>query len=61
MNDGRRESVRVLVFAASLRADSINKRLASLAATVIERLGATVDFASMREFDGPTQGLAPAR
>lgn len=60
MNDGRRESVRVLVFAA-LRADSINKRLASLAATVIERLGATVDFASMREFDGPTQGLAPAR
>lgn len=54
MNDGRRESVRVLVFAASLRADSINKRLASLAATVIERLGATVDFASMREFDGPS-------
>lgn len=54
MDDERREQLRVLVFAASLRADSINARLARLAATVIEGLGATVDLASMREFDAPS-------
>lgn len=54
MPDDRRESVRVLVFAASLRADSINARLAALAAGVLEQLGATVDHATMREFDAPS-------
>lgn len=54
MDDERREPLQVLVFAASLRADSINARLAQLAATMIEGLGAKVDRASMREFDAPS-------
>ena len=43
----------VLVFAASLRADSLNRRLAALAARVAEQYGATVDVAAMRDFDVP--------
>ena len=54
MDDDEREPLRVLVFSASLRAESLNTRLARLAATVIERLGASVDLASMREFDAPS-------
>jgi chromate reductase, NAD(P)H dehydrogenase (quinone) len=46
--------VRLLVFSASLRAESFNTRLALLARAVIERHGAIVDFATMREFDGPS-------
>jgi chromate reductase len=41
------------VLAASLRADSINGKLAALAARVAERAGATVDHAWMRDFDVP--------
>ena len=54
VDDARRESLVVLVFSASLRAESINSRLAGLVATTIERLGASVDLASMREFDAPS-------
>jgi len=43
-----------LVFSASLRSDSMNTRLAKLAASVIEKNGGTVDFASMHEFDCPS-------
>jgi len=43
----------VLIFAASLRTDSLNKRLARLAAEVAEQNGAAVDLASMQEFDVP--------
>jgi NAD(P)H-dependent FMN reductase len=43
----------VLVFAASLRKESLNKRLASLAARIARELGADVDLASMRDFDVP--------
>jgi chromate reductase, NAD(P)H dehydrogenase (quinone) len=43
----------VLVFAASLRAESLNRRLAALAARAAERQGATVDHASLRDFDVP--------
>lgn len=49
-----REPVRYLVFAASLRADSLNTRLARLAGQVIERQGGTVDRGSMAEFDAPS-------
>jgi chromate reductase, NAD(P)H dehydrogenase (quinone) len=49
-----REPVRYLVFSASLRADSLNSRLASLAAQTIDALGGDVDLASMREFDAPS-------
>jgi chromate reductase len=45
--------LKVLVFAASLRADSFNRKLAALAARVAEEAGATVDHASMRDFDVP--------
>ncbi len=42
------------MFSASLRAESLNTRLATLAADAIERHGATADLASMRDFDAPS-------
>src|SRR6266568_364488 len=45
-----REAVRVLVFSASLRAESLNTRLANLARGVIENHGGTVDLATMEQF-----------
>src|SRR5437879_3706478 len=50
----KREAIRVLVFSASLRAESLNTRLAKLAAHVIEDHGGTVDLATMSEFDCPS-------
>ena len=44
-------TLKVLIFAASLRAESLNRKLAVLAARVAEQNGATVDLASMRDFD----------
>jgi NAD(P)H-dependent FMN reductase len=52
--DQPREHVRYLVFSASLRADSLNTRLARLAAETIEANGGEVDLASIREFDVPS-------
>lgn len=52
--DRDREPVRLLVFSASLRSDSLNGRLARLAASTIEASGGTVDFGEMREFDTPS-------
>jgi len=49
-----REPVRFLVFSASLREQSLNTRLANLAAVTIEANGGEVDHASMREFDTPS-------
>jgi chromate reductase, NAD(P)H dehydrogenase (quinone) len=46
--------LRVLVFAASLRADSLNAKLAHLAARHVEEYGATADRATMRDFDVPS-------
>lgn len=46
--------LKVLVFGASLREDSLNRRLAALAARVAERSGAKVAQASMRDFDVPS-------
>jgi chromate reductase len=51
--DASRCSVRFLVFSGSLRRDSHNSRLAALAGTVLEEHGATVDRASMRDFECP--------
>ena len=45
--------LKVLVFAASLRAESLNQKLAAFAARLVERCGQTVDLASMRDFDVP--------
>jgi len=49
-----REPVRYLVFSASLRGASLNTKLATLVAGVIERHGGTVDRASMSDFDAPS-------
>lgn len=55
MSDGEtREPVRVLVFSASLRAESLNSRLARLAAATVEANGSEVDLASMAEFEAPS-------
>lgn len=48
------QTLKVLVFAASLRAESLNHKLAALAARVAGSHGATVDLASMRDFDVPS-------
>lgn len=50
----QREPLKILVFSASLRAQSLNTQLARLAADAIERHGATPDLASMRNFDAPS-------
>ena len=47
-------TLKVLVFGASLRADSLNRQLAALAAQCAQQNGATVDHASMRDFDVPS-------
>lgn len=44
----------VLIFAASLRRGSLNDRLADLAAEAATRHGATVDRATMMDFDCPS-------
>jgi NAD(P)H-dependent FMN reductase len=49
-----REPVHFLVFSASLRADSLNSKLARLAARVIEEQGGSADLASMSDFDAPS-------
>jgi NAD(P)H-dependent FMN reductase len=49
-----REPVRFLIFSASLRTDSLNTKLATLATSIIEKNGGAVDFANMREFDCPS-------
>lgn len=53
-SNGAREPVRFLVFSASLRAGSLNARLAQLAADVITEHGGTVDLAEMVDFDSPS-------
>ena len=47
-------SVRLLVFSASLRKESLNTVLAGLVARAARKLGAAVDLASMRDFDVPS-------
>jgi chromate reductase, NAD(P)H dehydrogenase (quinone) len=54
MADVSREPLRILVFSASMRAGSLNSRLAELAAAALEAMGVTVDLASMRDFDAPS-------
>jgi len=46
-------TLNVLVFAASLRAESLNHKLATLAARVATANGALVDLATMHDFDVP--------
>jgi chromate reductase len=51
--DAHPAPLRVLVFGAALRAESINARFAALVARLIGDTGATVDLAAMHEFDMP--------
>ena len=51
---GSSPQLKVLVFGASLRAESLNRTLAALAARIAKQHGATVDHASMRDFDTPS-------
>jgi chromate reductase, NAD(P)H dehydrogenase (quinone) len=48
------DTLKVLVFAASLRTSSLNRKLATLAARAATASGATVDLASMADFDVPS-------
>jgi chromate reductase, NAD(P)H dehydrogenase (quinone) len=52
--DGRPGPTRLLVLSASMRAGSLNTRLAQLAARAIEQNGGFADFASMAAFDCPS-------
>jgi chromate reductase, NAD(P)H dehydrogenase (quinone) len=53
MDDGKRCSVKFLVFGASMRAGSLNDKLASLAAETVEQKGGTVERARMSDFECP--------
>jgi len=49
----RERKLKVLVLATSLRTESLNKKLATLAARAAAGAGAIVDHSSMRDFDVP--------
>ena len=63
----QKPTIRVLVFSASLRRESLNTKLAGLVARRAGERGATVDLASMRELECPSydgdvekvSGIAP--
>src|SRR5690349_16659748 len=50
----QKPAMRVLVFSASLRRESLNTKLAGLVAKRAGERGATVDLASMRDFECPS-------
>lgn len=49
----RMRNVRVLLFAASHRTESLNRRLVDLVASLLEKRGIELDRASMADFDSP--------
>jgi chromate reductase, NAD(P)H dehydrogenase (quinone) len=53
MTVAQRSEVRILVFAASLRTESLNARLAALAAECVRSNGGTAELASIREWGVP--------
>lgn len=54
MPEQNRRPIHLLVFGASMRRDSLNDRLATLAARCSERNGGTIDLGRMAEFDCPS-------
>lgn len=52
--NNKQEPLRILIFSASLRKDSLNTTLARLAVSVIQKNGGKVDFANMSDFDCPS-------
>jgi chromate reductase len=53
MSERDRRPVKLLIFGAARRHDSLNARLAKLAGEVAAKNGGTVDYASLREFECP--------
>jgi chromate reductase, NAD(P)H dehydrogenase (quinone) len=53
MTPTQRSPVGIMVLGASLRAESLNGRLAALAAKTVRANGGTADLVSMRDFDVP--------
>ncbi len=53
-NSESEPKLKVLVFGAALRADSLNRKLAALAAGIAQQSGAAIDHASMADFDVPS-------
>ncbi len=45
--------MKFLMFAASLRAESVNKKLIQLSASIVQELGHQVDMAAFNDFDAP--------
>jgi len=54
MQSGKPCSTSYLIFGGSLREGSLNARMASLAATIVEEAGGTVVRATMADFDCPS-------
>lgn len=54
MNEIIKKPLKLLVFSASLRKESLNTQLLKLAVKAIEKNGGTTDYASMSEFDCPS-------
>ena len=52
--DRKIESIKILVFSASLSKNSLNKKLATIAANIIEENGGEVEFETMETFDTPS-------
>ncbi|WHF51495.1 NAD(P)H-dependent oxidoreductase [Chryseobacterium gotjawalense] len=53
LQHGQQEPIRILVFSASLRNDSLNTRLAKLATEVIDKNGGKADYANISDFECP--------
>lgn len=53
MDETKNPELRALIFGASLRRESLNARLAELAARIAEQHGATIDLAKFEEFTVP--------
>jgi len=54
LKNRKQEPVRLLVFSASLRENSLNTHLAKYAAAIIEKHGGKADFVNMKDFDCPS-------
>ena len=54
MANPTKPTVKLLVFSASMRKESLNTKLAGIVTRVARKLGATVDEASMKDFDAPS-------
>ncbi|MCC7534425.1 MAG: NAD(P)H-dependent oxidoreductase [Bacteroidia bacterium] len=53
-NTSKHEPLKLLLFAATLRSDSLNNTLAKLAEKILLKHNCKVDFARMNEFDAPS-------